>query len=112
LNPTEDVRRMTASLIYNRPMLSGNWASMVLWGRNQNLLDGNVGNSYLVESTLRFVHKNNLWTRIENTDRTNELLLGNNPQLPGFKERYFARVEAYTVGYDRVIGSIRHVSTD
>jgi len=111
LNPTEDVRRMTASLIYNRPMLSGNWASMVLWGRNQNLLDGNVGNSYLVESTLRFVHKNNLWTRIENTDRTNELLLGNNRQLPGFKERYFARVEAYTVGYDREIVNIPHVST-
>jgi len=48
LFPDEDVRRITASLIYNRPLQNGNWASMALWGRNQNLQDGNVGNSYLL----------------------------------------------------------------
>jgi hypothetical protein len=74
---------------------------MFLWGRNESLADGNVGNAYLLESTLHFRSKNNLWTRIENVDRTNELLLG--PLIPsaGFSERYFARVQAYTVGYDR-----------
>src|SRR5579871_3933155 len=35
LAPGEDVRRMTASLTYNRPIHNGNWASMLLWGRNQ-----------------------------------------------------------------------------
>jgi hypothetical protein len=111
LFPAEDVRRMTASGIYNRPLHSGNWASMLLWGRNQSLLDGNVGNGYLLESTLEFLHRNTVWTRIENVDRTNELLIGENPLPPGFAEKYFARVQAYTVGYDRDIGHLRHLST-
>jgi len=111
LAPTEDVRRMTASLSYNRPLHSGNWASLLLWGRNQSLQDGNVGNGYLLESTLRFLDRNHAWTRIENVDRTNELLLGENPLPPGFVERYFTRVQAYTAGYDRDIGHIPHLST-
>jgi hypothetical protein len=69
-----------------------------------------VGNSYLAESTLR-LYRNSIWTRIENTDRTNELLLGGNPIPAGFEERYFTRVQAYTLGYDREIGHIPHLST-
>jgi hypothetical protein len=111
LAPGEDVRRMTASVMYNRPIGKGNWASMLLWGRNQSLADGNVGNSYLLESTLRFFDTNHIWTRIENVDRTNELLLGENPLPANFVERYFARVQAYTVGYDRDIWKVRHLST-
>jgi hypothetical protein len=111
LAPSEDLRRITASLMYNRPTHNGNWASMILWGRNQSLSDGNVGNSYLLESTLRFRSRNNVWTRIENVDRTNELQLGENSFPPGFKERYFTRVQAYTVGYDREVGHIAHLST-
>ena len=49
-------------------------------------------------------------TRIENADRTNELLIGENPLPPGFEERYFARVQAYTAGYDREVGSVVHLS--
>lgn len=111
LFPQEDIRRMTASLIYNRPMRSSDWASMILWGRNQSLSDGNVGNSYLLESTLHFLHRNAVWTRIENVDRTNELLIGENPLPPDFTERYFTRVQAYTAGYDREFGHIPHLST-
>lgn len=44
-------------------------------------------------------------------DRTNELLIGENPFPPGFQERYFTRVQAYTLGYDRDIGRIPHLST-
>jgi len=110
LAPNEDLRRMTASLMYNRPIRNGNWASIVLWGRNQSLADGNVGNGYLFESTLQFLRKNHAWTRIENVDRTNELLLGENPLPPGFIERYFTRVQAYTAGYDRDVGFIPHLS--
>jgi hypothetical protein len=109
--PREDLRRMTASMIYNRPIHNGNWASMLLWGRNQSLQDGNVGNSYLAESTLKFFGRNNAWARIENVDRTNEILLGENPLPPGFTERYFTRVQAYTAGYDRELGHIPHLST-
>ncbi len=111
LLPTEDIRRMTASLMYNRSLRDGNWAYLLLWGRNQSLSDGNVGNSYLLESTLQFLRKNNAWTRIENVDRTNELLVGEHLLPPGFVEQYFARVQAYTAGYDREFGRIPHLST-
>lgn len=110
LSPAEDLRRMTASIMYNRPLRNGNWASMLLWGRNQSLGDGDVGNSYLAESTVR-LDRNTVWTRIENTDRTNELFLDGNPIPPGFEERYFTRVQAYTMGYDREIGHIPHLAT-
>jgi len=106
-----DVRRMTASVQYNRPLQKGNWASLALWGRNQDVSGGNVGNSYLLESTLRFLERNNVWTRLENVDRTNELLLDDSPEPPGFNERYFTRVQAYTAGYDREVGHIPHLST-
>ncbi|SRR5581483_8877730 len=111
LFPDENIRRMTASVIYNRPLHAGNWASMVLWGRNQSLSDGNVGNAFLLESALRFLARNNVWIRIENVDRTNELLIGNTLPPPGFSERYFTRVQAYTAGYDRDIWRASHIST-
>jgi len=111
LFPNESVRRMTASLIYNRPLQNGNWTSMALWGRNQNLQDGNVGNSYLLESTLRFLGKNYIWARIENVDRTTELLQNQSPLPLNLSDSYFARVQAYTAGYDREFGHIPHVST-
>lgn len=111
LAPTENIRRMTASVMYNKPFQKGNWASTLLWGRNRSLLDSNVGNGYLAESTVRFLNKNNLWTRIENVDRTNELLLIDNSIPNGFTERYFTRVQAYTAGYDREVGNIPHLST-
>jgi len=110
LAPSEDVRRMTASVIYNRPLSHGNWASMLAWGRNRSLADRNVGNGYLLESTLNFRSRNNLWTRIENADRTNELLIGENPLPSGFTERYFTRVQAYTAGYDREVGQVPRLS--
>jgi len=108
--PDEDVRRMTASLMYNRPLQNGNWASTLLWGRNLSLIDGNVGNSYLLESTLQ-LGPQRLWTRIENVDRTNELLLGESPLPLGFREGYFTRVQAYTAGYDHEVGHFNHLST-
>jgi hypothetical protein len=111
LSPTEDIERMTASAMYNRPLRRGNWASTIAWGRNRNLSSGNVGNGYLLESTLGFAGKNNVWTRIENVDRTNELLLDGSPLPIGFDERYFTRVQGYTAGYDREVGNFRHLST-
>ena len=111
LLPSEDVRRMTASVMYNRSFRNGNWSSMLLWGRNQSLADENVGNAYLAESTVQFLRRNFAWTRIENVDRTNELLIGENPLPPGFEERYFTRVQAYTLGYDREVGHIPHLAT-
>jgi hypothetical protein len=96
-----DVQRMTASVSYNRPMAGGSWASTLLWGRNRVLQTGEVFNGYLAESTLQFAQRNRVWGRIENVDRTTELLLGKQPEPPGFEENFLARIQAYTIGYDR-----------
>jgi hypothetical protein len=59
----------------------------------------------LLESTLRFLNNNTVWTRIENVDRTNELLSQAGTLPPGFiRRRYFTRVQAYTFGYDAELG--------
>ncbi|HEX2328395.1 MAG TPA: hypothetical protein VHN74_06710 [Candidatus Angelobacter sp.] len=111
LHPGEDVQRMTASIMYNRPLQSGNWSSLILWGRNHALSSGLNTNGYLLESTLRFARHNNVWTRIENVDRTTELLLGGQPEPPGFDEDFLARVQAYTFGYSREFPFFPGVST-
>jgi hypothetical protein len=111
LSPLEDLRRMTASIEYNRPLARGNWSSLAVWGRNRSLTTGEVLNSYLLESTLHFLDHNAVWTRIENVDRTNLLVLGENPQPAGFEEHFLARVQAYSEGYDREFGFIPHFTT-
>jgi hypothetical protein len=70
-----------------------------------------VFNSYLAESTVRFARHNYAWTRIENVDRSNDLLLGENFLPPGFDERFLARAQAYTFGYDREFNFIPYVSS-
>src|SRR5262249_37578977 len=104
--------RMTASVMYNRALRRGSWASTALWGRTASASapagtapEGNVFNSYLIESTLRFRDRNAAWTRIENVDRSSEL-------LPGARdERPIGRVQAYTFGYDREFSVVPHLST-
>jgi hypothetical protein len=100
LFPTEDQERMTASMMYNRPLHDGNWASTILWGRTRSLRDNSIFNSYLLESTVRFRARNYAWTRIENADRSNELIIGEHPLPPDFQEQPIGRVQAYTFGYD------------
>lgn len=112
LNPGEDVQRMTASVIYNRPLAGENyWATTLVWGRNHEIESGENFNGYLLESTLRVARDNYLWGRIENVDRTTDLLLGKQPEPPGFEERFLARVQAYTIGYDRDFHFIPGIST-
>ncbi len=111
IHPDEDVRRMTASLMYNRPLGRGNWATTLLWGRNSDLNVHQVFNGYLAESTLRFLERNNLWGRVENVDRSTDLLLGGAPEPVNAPERFLARVQAYTAGYDREFSWIPRVST-
>jgi hypothetical protein len=111
LRPTEDLQRMTASVMYNRPMARGNWASTLIWGRNRNLKNGLVGNGYLAESTLRFAERNYVWGRIENVDRTRELLHDNRPVTTSFQENNVGRVQAYTAGYEHDVDLVPHLAT-
>ena len=107
----EDQERMTASAMYNRAIRNGNWASSLIWGRTRSLQDNSKFNSYALESTLRFLTRNHTWTRIENAERSNELLLGENALPANFIEQPIGRVQAYTLGYDRDFDLIPHVAT-
>jgi hypothetical protein len=111
LFPSEDQERMTASVMYNRPLHNGNWTNTLLWGRTRSLRDEAKFNSYLFESTARFSTRNYVWTRIEDVERSNELLLGENPLPPGFEEKSIGRVQAYTFGYDRDIDLLPHLAS-
>ena len=111
LFPAEDQERMTASIMYNRPFHDGNWASTLLWGRTRSLRDNSVFNSYALESTARFHVRHYAWTRIESAERSNELILGENPLPPGFQERPIGQVQAYTLGYDRDFDLVPHLAS-
>ena len=111
LFPNEDQARLTASVMYNRRLHDGNWASTVLWGRTRSIQDNSIFNSYLLESTVRFRTRNSLWTRVENADRSNELVSGGNPLRPGFRESVIGRVQAYCFGYDRDFHIVSHLGS-
>lgn len=111
LHAGEDVQRMTASIMYNRPLARGSWASTLLWGRNRVIQTGQVFNGYLAESTYQFAERNRVWGRVENVDRTTELLLGKQAEPAGFDEQFLARIQAYTVGYDHEVPLVRGLST-
>ena len=111
IRPGEDTQRITASVMYNRPLRRGNWATTLLWGRNSDLNDHQVFNGYLGESTLHFLNRNNVWGRVESVDRTSDLLPGGAPAGLNTAERFLARVQAYTTGYDREVSWLPRVST-
>jgi hypothetical protein len=111
LYPNENQERMTASVMYNRPIRNGNWASSLIWGRTKAAGDHEIFNSYALESLIRFATRNHTWTRIENVERSNELLLGENPLPPNFVEQPIGRVQAYTLGYDRDFDLVPHLSS-
>jgi hypothetical protein len=103
--PDTDIRRATASVQYNRPLKRGNWASAFVWGRNHTSSPGETHNlnGYTFESTVNFLDKNYLYTRLELVDK-NELLravdrarLGITDDHPSF------RIGAYTFGGAREV---------
>jgi hypothetical protein len=113
LYPSENQERMTASIMYNKPLQDqkGNWASTIVWGRTRSLPGDEIANSYLLESTLRFARKNYVYTRLENVDRTTELINGENSLPAGFVEQPAGKVQAYTGGYDRDLNVLPHFET-
>jgi hypothetical protein len=111
LFPGENQERMTASVMYSRPFHEGSWANTLLWGRTHSLQDNSIFDSYVLESTARFRGRNYAWTRLEGAERSNELILGQNPLPPGFRERPIGQVQAYTFGYDRDIALVPHLAS-
>ena len=110
--PDVDIRRTTASLQYNKPFNRGNWASAFVWGRNHASSPGEVHNlnGYTAESTVNFLDKNYLYTRLELVDKddllrpADKVLLGITQDHPSF------RIGAYTFGGVRDIWNTDKVS--
>jgi mono/diheme cytochrome c family protein len=104
-----NLKRMTASVSYNRTWEDGNWATSLVWGRNHEL-HGN-SNAYLLESTANFLDKNYFYTRMELVDKQGLLEenifgrrgfdefhpIGNGFELGDRFEQFF-RVGAFTFG--------------
>jgi hypothetical protein len=100
-----DVRRMTASLGYNKRIKRGNWASSLIWGRNDENHTDDVEtlNGYVAESTLNFMDKNYVYTRLELVDKVDLLDHAEADRL-GIRDHHaIFRVGAYTFGAARDI---------
>jgi hypothetical protein len=61
--------RQTASIEYDRPMATGNWATSLVWGRVHKIATGTNLNGYLLESTLNFLRRDYAFTRLELVDK-------------------------------------------
>ncbi len=95
-----DVRRTTASISYNRAFDRGNWATTLIWGRNHETHSGETFNlnGFVAESTVRFLDKNYLYTRLELVDK-NSILRDADRQLLGIPNHHpLFRIGAYTFG--------------
>jgi len=61
--------RQTASVEYNHPLMAGNWATSLVWGRVHKIAtDANL-NGYTLESTLNFLRRDYAFTRLELVDK-------------------------------------------
>ncbi len=61
--------RQTASVEYNRPLGTGNWATSLSRGRVHKIATDTTLNSYLLESTLNFQRRNYAFSRLELVDK-------------------------------------------
>ena len=82
--------RETASVEYNRPLTTGNWATSLIWGRVHKIATDTTLNSYLLESTLNFRQRNYAFSRLELVDK-DEL-------FPQAAVHPVYRIGAYTFG--------------
>jgi hypothetical protein len=94
LDPSNELRQ-TASIEYNRALSGGklrdgNWATSLIWGRKHKELENTTQNSFLLESTLKFLTRNYAYTRLELVDK-DEL-------FPQAATHPTYRIGAYTFG--------------
>lgn len=95
-----DVRRTTASITYNKPLTKGNWATSFVWGRNHESHGDEIFNlnGYVAESTVNFIDRNYVYTRLELVDK-NQLLRDDDRLRLGITSHHPSfRIGAYTFG--------------
>jgi len=95
LHPEENVLRQTASLSLHHAWSTAEVDATAVWGRNHTIGTDVNANGFLLEVEARLRQRQSLWTRIENDDRTTDLL---GPSAPP-EESVVGRVQAYTGGY-------------
>jgi hypothetical protein len=95
LHPQEDVLRQTASAAMHHTWTTAEIDATAIWGRNHTFGTDVNANGYLLEAEMRVRTKQSIWTRIENDDRTTDLLGAAAPP----EESVVDRVQAYSGGY-------------
>ncbi|MGZ8846312.1 MAG: hypothetical protein ACXW3C_07585 [Pyrinomonadaceae bacterium] len=100
--PETDIRRTTASLQYNKTFHRGNWAAALIWGRNHVSGDEihNL-NGYTAESTVNFLERNYVYTRLELVDKDDLLRVIDRARLGITQAHPSFRIGAYTFGAAR-----------
>ncbi len=108
-----DVVRTTASLHYTRPAGGGNgWSTSLIWGRNHNTDTQRNLNSYLVETLYPFGRRTFLTGRVEFVDK--DELFANDHDVEHLLAQTAGstfRIQAYTAGLTRDIGTFHNVET-
>jgi len=69
-------------------------------------IPGQIYNSFLAETTVRFGSRNWVWGRAENTDKDTLLLFEEAPFLLLVEEQRFARVQLFSAGYSRELPAL------
>jgi hypothetical protein len=95
LHPAEDVLRQTASVSAHHAWTIAEIDATAVWGRNHTIGTYVNANGYLLEAEMRLRARQSIWTRIENDDRTTDLLGAEAPP----DESVIGRVQAFTGGY-------------
>ena len=110
--PDADIRRTTASVQYNRIFNRGNWASAFIWGRNHVSEQGEIINlnAYTAESTVNFLDKNYVYTRLELVDKDDLLTGADRLRLGIAQDHPSFRIGAYTFGGARDLWSTEKFS--
>jgi hypothetical protein len=101
LHPEEDVLRQTASVSLHHAWSFAELDANAIWGRNHTIGTGVNANGYLLEAEAHVHARQSMWTRVENADRTTDLLGAVAPE----EESVVGRVQAYTGGYAHRIWS-------
>jgi hypothetical protein len=112
VEPDTDIRRVTASVHYNKAINRGNWASAFVWGRNHTSSPGETHNlnGYTLESTVNFLDQNYLYTRLELVDKNELLRAVDRAQLGITDDHPSFRIGAYTFGGARDIWKNERIS--
>jgi hypothetical protein len=95
LHAQEDILRQTASVAMHHAWTAAELDAAAIWGRNHTIGTDVNANGYLLEAEMRLRANQSIWTRIENDDRTTDLLGAGAPP----EESVVGRVQAYTGGY-------------